>query len=423
MKKKKPKKVSQRALNPYYGEFLVSPIPLELSGSHCSHNCYYCFANLGQPGAQFDKKRTYSMIDNRDKQINLPSLLLREKYPILISNRSDPFSHSSYQDFVPLIRHLTEQEIPVAIQTRGGEGIEEVLSSFFPQSVWYISVTHQRDETRQKVEPYAPTIESRLRLVERLRELGHRVLVGVNPLVKEWIPDPETFFCALKRYGVEGIWIEFVHLAAHRQRANLSSRRKEALGEELLQRAKNKKVSDEDNDFRWEIKHICDNLDIPLYSVGQPFYSRFFNPFHETYEGKTLLTTQDFLNHCIDERIEEFGKEEWLNFLSSQMPSVTSKTISSFLYSILRYNRRDCATVIAELGRPDNYRDLLETIWDGQKFSCARFLGCEAFEPILDYSEQDLQRLKASLTVDREPNDRELLGAFWTGRARVNYAD
>lgn len=37
-------------LDVYYGEFLINPIPLELSLNYCSHKCAYCFANVNQPG-------------------------------------------------------------------------------------------------------------------------------------------------------------------------------------------------------------------------------------------------------------------------------------------------------------------------------------------------------------------------------------
>jgi DNA repair photolyase len=43
-------------IEPYWGEFLISPIPLELSLNYCSHKCAYCFANLNDPKRTSDVK-------------------------------------------------------------------------------------------------------------------------------------------------------------------------------------------------------------------------------------------------------------------------------------------------------------------------------------------------------------------------------
>ena len=56
-------------IEPYFGEFLINPVPLELSFNYCSHKCAYCFANLNKPDRQFDVLRFMRFIrdyPNRD---------------------------------------------------------------------------------------------------------------------------------------------------------------------------------------------------------------------------------------------------------------------------------------------------------------------------------------------------------------------
>jgi DNA repair photolyase len=202
-------------IKPYYGEFFVSCVPLEMGGNFCSHNCSYCFANLNNRERQLDVPKTISLIKSRHDRQALEAQLLRLGYPVLISNKVDPFSKSNYRDMLPIMELLTQEGIGIAIQTRGGYGIDEVLK-FLPPSVWYLSITHDQEETRQLIERQAPDIESRFELIKKLKQYGHRVVVGANPLNPDWIRSPEVFFKRLADWGVEGVWTEFLHLSYKR---------------------------------------------------------------------------------------------------------------------------------------------------------------------------------------------------------------
>src|SRR5690349_9361171 len=161
---------------PYVGDFLISPVPLQLSFNWCSHACSYCFANLNSPGRSFDLKEFQTQLKNIYTNNSLTSTLLREKYPVLISNLVDPFATSNYGVAVPVMEMMTNMEIPIMIQTRGGRGVDDVLS-FLPKSMWYISIPMLKDDIRKQVEPAAPSIESRLQLIDKLKAAGHEVLV------------------------------------------------------------------------------------------------------------------------------------------------------------------------------------------------------------------------------------------------------
>ncbi|NJK46000.1 MAG: hypothetical protein HC933_18600 [Pleurocapsa sp. SU_196_0] len=223
------------SLQPYYGEFLVSPVPLELDMNYCAHSCNYCFANLNKRDRKINLTQITNLLNGFEERETLEAKLLKERYPVMISNHVDPFAASNYQQTVPLLELLRYHGIPVTIQTRGGRGIDDALELLEP-SVWYISITFNDDAARRIVEPGAPTIQSRLELISQLRERGHRVVVGINPLEPEWMPDPASILNECASRGAEGAWIESLHLNP-KQRDQMTPRERTAIGEAIIIRA------------------------------------------------------------------------------------------------------------------------------------------------------------------------------------------
>ena len=123
----------------YYGELLISPLPIELSGNFCSHMCGYCFANLNQPNRKYDVLKTMRFLKEFKTRRSLTAKLLKNGYPVLYSNKIDPFSASNFMHSLPLIELMVQMNIKISIQTRGGHGIDEVLK-ILPKSVFYISI-------------------------------------------------------------------------------------------------------------------------------------------------------------------------------------------------------------------------------------------------------------------------------------------
>lgn len=75
----------------YAGEFTVSPFPFRNEHEFSFTNVYYCFANLNQPGRTLDVKKSINQIKNCRKNKGLMNYLLANGYPVLLSNRVDPF--------------------------------------------------------------------------------------------------------------------------------------------------------------------------------------------------------------------------------------------------------------------------------------------------------------------------------------------
>lgn len=289
---------------PYVGDFLISPVPTQLSFNYCSHKCSYCFANLNNPSRTFDLKQYQEQIKGIYTRNDLQSTLLKQKYPVLISNLVDPFAISNYQISVPVIEQLTNMGIPVSIQTRGGikvseQAIDNVLS-FLPRSVWYISIPMLSDEIRKKVEPAAPAIESRFDLIAKLKEKGHEVLCGINPTVSDWLPgdDMPKLLEKMRAYGVHGIWLAALHFNS-KQMAKMPERDKQNLGETVISKGlKNARdLQKECFDFIDDMKAYALKIGLEVEGMFDGNVSNFFEPFKNVY-AKTFPTVHDFINWC-----------------------------------------------------------------------------------------------------------------------------
>lgn len=344
-------------IEPYYGEFLINPIPLELSLNYCSHKCAYCFANLNTPARKLDAPRLMRFLADYTNRETLAATLLKAGYPVVISNRVDPFANSNYQQTLPILEVLTSLGIPVQIQTRGGRGIDESLQIIGP-SVWYVSITFQNDIERKRVEPGAPPIPDRLELITKLREAGHHVVVGLNPLVPEWIPDPEYILEKILDAGAWAVWIERLHLNPEQIR-NMSDRELAAIGPDMLTAARRRKCDPGHEAHITRARDYAAGLGLHVYSVGQPVYSDFFDIYHRTYPA-TFPTLQDWINHCYRSyspgQIISFN--EFSDFMTPHLPTGQHR-ISHYLGATARTLWKDY-----QIPNQMTYRQLLGVLWE-----------------------------------------------------------
>lgn len=368
-------------LSVYWGEFLVSPIPLELSLNYCSHKCAYCFANLNNPNRWADVKRTMRFLADYQQRQTVEATLLKEGYPVLISNRVDPFASSNYQQALPMMAALNEMGIQIAIQTKGGKGVDEVLE-WLPPSCWYVSISFLDDRLRKKIEPGAPTIESRFELIEKLKAKGHRVVAGVNPCVPEWLPDPTALFERLAERGVEGVWIEHLHMN-RQQEFNLSDRERKALTLEVISLALKRKPADSVFDFLRRTEIEARECGLEVFSIGQPVKSDYFAPYRQVYR-KTFPVMQDFINACYD--LKEADKMIPFAALDVMMtPSLPKGKMN-----IGHYLGATAHNIFenAKLSNWMTYRQLLAIVWsDYRAKQCPARIPCFAFAAERDEDE------------------------------------
>lgn len=381
-------------INPYKGEFLINPIPLELDLNYCSHSCAYCFANLNNPNRKTDLNKIINQIKNAHNSNSLTSYLLNNKYPILISNKIDPFAKSNYKSTLPILEILKSKDIPVSFQTKGGDGIDEALQ-IIDKSNFYISISFIDDILRKKIEPGAPTIESRFELIKKLKEKGHTVSVGINPVIPQWLNYDEYYILLdkLKELGIKNIWLETLHLN-RKQVENLSKREKDAIGNEIIE------ISKKRNHNNLFTKHLVEYTDIAMkkgfnqLTGNQPFYSEYWNETHEVYKGKTLKTYQDFINYCFTDIKEgAIDFEEFYQFIKKDYFEIPFTGLDGFVYNIGRNHwKKD----VEKMKNLKTFRDLLIYFWETPEFSKSLW-SIQLFKPYLNIIDKKFETCENNL--------------------------
>ena len=346
----------------FWGEFLMQPTPLEASFNWCSHNCAYCFANLNKPDRAADLKATENLLEKFQNRKTIEAKLLQQGYGVLISNRVDPFATSNYREAVPIMRRMTELNIPIAIQTKGGKGIDEALS-FLKPSCWYITITTLNDDIRRQIEPGAPSIDSRFELIEKLTALGHVVYVGLNRWTAEWCPlnEAKALLQRAKDCGAFGVWTEVLHFN-WKQVRNMPDRDKAAIGETVIKRASKRSHDPIEFDQWIELQQAAREIGLEVFSMNQGDRSNYFEPYKTLYP-KSFETLQGFINRCHD---TELG-QRLISF--EDFASVILPTLPEGVLNVGHYVGATAHAFCKQEGWSNwmTYSDLLKILWQHPK--------------------------------------------------------
>lgn len=350
----------------FFGEFLAHPVPLELSMNRCSHNCVFCFANLNQPTRKLDTKALYNQLRKLYDLDTIAARLMRERYPVCISNRVDPFAKSNYETTLPVLEILRGYNIPVMFQTRGGFGVKEALDIVEP-SLWYISINQQDEELRKRLEPQSTTLESRYELIRAVTEQGHSVQVAINPMVPEWIPDPEKLIADCVEAGAESFILQSLHFSRD-QVANIPERGREALGVETIKLALGGRQNEQFEDWYYRLeKAASDQLchcGAPFDFPHEPFYA---NNFYKEVYDKVFPTVHDFLNRCYAAGPGIYSFSDWYNTMMPLLPAGYAGNMRSYI-AVQRKRYADLAFSEQEMNPKAymGYEDLLALWWNSE---------------------------------------------------------
>lgn len=340
-------------LEPFFGGLLFHPAALDYSDETCSHGCAYCFANINKSYRDGDLKgaikRLYAKNDT-----TLTGRLLRDGYPIVVSNRTDAFAKNNIRNTRALFHHLAERENGIFIQTKGGDGIGEVIESLPRKPVVYISITMLDDDLAKKVEPAAPSPTERLALARYFVERGYVVIAAINPCNKRWLP-PDQFTELLGKFrevGVRHTVIEVLDMSTMRMR-KLSEGRKirlvnatETIGKEDLQYVRERTAEMIQSGFRVAKK-------------GQPFHSDFYIDV-EAALGRCMPSLQVFVNECFARDAHELHFPEFIDFISRYIDvdvPVRGNALRGYLL-------RTGFETWKDNQRVDTYRDLFRVSWN-----------------------------------------------------------
>lgn len=296
----------------YAGEFLISPAGLEWSGNWCGHACTYCFANLMKPGRRADARSVVGLLSEFRQRRSREARLLQAGVPMLVSNHVDPFAGTNAAQFEPIWELCVELGVPLTWQTRGAHKpqrriLDRVIRET-PRAVWYVSIPMLDDDVRRRVEPHAPSIGSRLEMVQQLIETGHAVTVGVNPLTTEWLPKFEPLLDRLKALGVWGVWIQVPYFSKS-FKGNLQPKARERLGEEFIRRC-GEKGSRDDRANAAAAMAYAKGIGLEVFSTEYEEPTRFFDPWHEVYDRVMPYWHQ--LVNVIDPSLDDADEDEYL---------------------------------------------------------------------------------------------------------------
>lgn len=314
-------------IEPYTGEFLVSPIPTELSGNACSFACPYCFANLNKRERVAAIDSIFNLLRDFPKRQTLVAKWLQQGAGICFSNKVDPFAPSNLRQSLEIMERCNLAGVQLQIQSRGPQHLKRDLPTIMgllpTPIVWYVTIEIWDRTIWQRVSPATPSIAKRLALIEALRKQGHTVVVGINPAVPEWLPysDAEQLIACLAELGVHGVWIERLHFSPPQFTAMTSNERSQ-IGELVLSQSRKRYMPDAVRSYLDWLRQCAQQHGLEIYSVGQANSSLFFEPYHRLYRT-TLPTMQDFINHCHN-TMKPFGFitfAQFRDFFQQSLPS------------------------------------------------------------------------------------------------------
>lgn len=342
------------SIRPYTGEYLVNPVAVHLGLNYCSHNCFYCYANLNNPDrrADYNKVKNVAMAIANNKQLkNLAVNLLQAGHPIMVSNDSDPFAQSNYSQFSSIFDMFNDLDVRFCFQTRGGQNSKKVLAKSKPTMV-YISFTSDNNEIIKKAEAGAPSFESRKDLALTAKALGHHVVIGLNPYQSEWWNDVYGFVDWLTENDLKHVWFGVMHLS-HLQKPKIKAKQQERFADVIAKASKKFKIADETELLLSEMAQRGINVFHGAVSEQGGFWEAYFElgfPFFPTLDDFFTSLRQE------GERIAfTFNAfDEWAN----AHPDWTGSGFSDYLASIGR-SLRD----VGYPSRANSFTEVHETLW------------------------------------------------------------
>lgn len=181
-------------LEPFKGELFIHPAALDYSGNTCSNACAYCFASLRAEARRAQVRKLSNLCLGKASGESHTDWLFYQGYPVCVSNRSDPFATSNRDNTGVVLQLLDLVPNGVFFQTKGlSKGVDySLLDGFKKQNVvMYITMDTTDEAICKRIEPGAPLPKARIELARYAKSRGWEVIVGLNPLVKEWMPEAD----------------------------------------------------------------------------------------------------------------------------------------------------------------------------------------------------------------------------------------
>lgn len=339
----------------FWGGFLFHPAALDYADETCSHGCAYCFANINKSYREGNVTSAIKAL-YRDSD-TFTGWLLKNGYPICTSNKTDCFAKNNLRNTRAFYQHLAENGNPVFIQTKGGEGIGEIVESLPKKPVIYISITMLDDETAKRVEPAAPSPTERLEMARYFIGRGYVVIAAINPCSKTWLPREDfTALCEkFKQIGVRHVVIEMLDMSPSRMR-KINTGRKQRMDTATAT------IGKEDRQYVRECTEYLVQQEFLVSKKGMPFASEFYTEI-EAALGKVMPSLQPFVNECFAREAETVTFGAFAEYVGRYIPLDLE-----FKSNALRgYLLRSGFDTWKDNKRVDTFRDLLSIGWNDKR--------------------------------------------------------
>lgn len=358
-------------LNPFYGELLLHPSPLEISGNKCSHNCCYCFSNIRCESRSADIPAFVNALKKSHQRKTFTHNLIQDGYSICVSNRTDPFSKTNVLETRTIFKYLSQMQNGVFVQTKGGENFYEIVDMLNAAGkknvLFYFTITSKKDEVSKRIEPGAPIYQERLKQADIARKNGFEVIFAFNPICEEWMSreDHEQIHSDAKNSGVEHFIYQRLHMSSNDIK-RFSQDRLSRFDDGILQKALVRKKN-EGQAYLQELIVGKINEGKKVLAFGMPYRTDFFTDVRKCL-GKCFPSMYDFVNYAHDSEKNIFDFDDFKNALGINNEEIFNETYNGLSAYILRV-ARNVWKGNDEAQSVKNMIDVLKVYWKEKRIS------------------------------------------------------
>ena len=328
-------------LEPFKGELFIHPAALDYSGNLCSNNCAYCFASLRTQDRRASVKKLIDLCLGKSSGKSMTDWLFNQGYPVCVSNKSDPFAATNWDNTPQIFEALDYAPNGVFIQTKGGKDDMKICDGLKKENVvMYITISTLDEKISRRVEPGAPLPKHRIELAKYAKARGWEVIIGINPCTKAWMPEADLIALEdeLLAAGIDRYLIMPLSLNS-KDVAGMCAARRAMLDDATVEAA----VKHTDDHFHWRDQYRRMNRrGLHAYSVQGPL------PCHMDELackrlGKHINSVQHFTDYGWDEHARSgktiFKFEDFLRTMTEGNPEMlTYRHVDCYKY-IMCVNR------------------------------------------------------------------------------------
>ncbi|OAV09284.1 hypothetical protein AO377_1201 [Moraxella catarrhalis] len=290
-------------------------------------------------------------VANNKPMKNLSVRYLQAGYPIMVSNDSDPFAKSNFEQFASIFDVFTDIGTRFVFQTRGGNKAKNVLSRSKPTCV-YISFTSDDNNIISRAEVGAPDFDQRKDLALFAKQYGHHVIIGINPYVADWWRDIDGFVTWLKDNGFGHVWLGEMHIN-HMQKPKIKSRPAKEFANIIEMACKKKK---DQADYEYLLEQLK-QADINVYDAISSTKGDFWQPYFDL-NFPFFPTLDSFFTELRQHGLTVAFNFDFFDEYANVFPDWEGSEFSGYLASIGRSLRN-----IGYPSSANNFKQVHETLW------------------------------------------------------------